>query len=279
MSKNRGEFLQRSRAFTLIELLVVIAIISILASMLLPAMMRSKQKARITQCLSNMRQIGQGIAMYTHDNGDSFPSWCELWLGGRDARADAAKYTVPAASKRFMYPYLKAPELFHCPADRGAMAIIKDQPFIVEKPTAWEVTGCSYYYNCQLNKVRFPPAHETGCLSLNKTSWVPNPSLYIEMYEPPACCLGAKVNEVKMNLFQHWHYCSAPIDWTDTPQVRLPSDPYKFISPIGFVDGHVAVHDFTQNIRANPTWPMEATKDWMWYKPANTNSADVSTGR
>ena len=55
-----------------------------------------------------------------------------------------------------------------------------------------------------------------------------------------------------MNQFQHWHYCSAPIDWTDTPEIALPRDPYKFISPIGFVDGHAAVHDFTQAIRSDP---------------------------
>src|SRR5579859_2402959 len=168
MTINRGEFPGRKPAFTLIELLVVIGIIGILASMLLPSLNRSKQKARITQCLSNLRQIGLGIVMYTHDNQDAFPSWCEFWIGGRDARADAAKYAlVPAAANRVMYPYLKSPELFHCPADRGALAVIQDQPFIVLKPTAWEVTGCSYFYNCQLIKVRFPPARETGSLSLN----------------------------------------------------------------------------------------------------------------
>jgi prepilin-type N-terminal cleavage/methylation domain-containing protein len=266
MSKNRAEFLQRNRAFTLIELLVVVAIIAILASMLLPAMMHSKQKARITQCLSNLRQIGEGVAMYMHDNQDIFPVWPKETLGGRDPRPDVADQ-MPPASRRPLFPYIRAPQLFHCPADRGALVPAHVSPPILLKPTAWEVGGCSYFYNSepppllprlQLEGILLSP------LSPKKYGWVPNPSLFILTYEPPAAALLTKVDGVLMNLFQHWHYCSAPIDWTDTPQVRLPSDPYKFISPIGFVDGHAAVHDFTRAIRSDPQYPMEATKDWIW---------------
>jgi prepilin-type N-terminal cleavage/methylation domain-containing protein len=71
----------RRSAFTLVELLVVIGIIAVLIGLLLPVLSRARAQANRVACLSNIRQLGNGILMYCNDNDGYFPT-CAVWDDG-----------------------------------------------------------------------------------------------------------------------------------------------------------------------------------------------------
>ncbi len=100
------------KGFTLIELLVVIAIIAILAAILFPVFARAREQARKTACLSNMKQLGTALLMYTQDYDEMLPMTnYDRWVGkSSDWGMDLIVWCD------VLMPYVKNYQIFVCPS-------------------------------------------------------------------------------------------------------------------------------------------------------------------
>lgn len=138
-----------SSGFTLVELLVVIAILAILAGLLFPAFAQARRSAQATVCLSNLRQIGQAIALYAADHEDRHPRAASpmsrrLVQGQPNAEFPPLLELIritEADVVPVLDPYTRTRAIWRCPSDAASPA------YTLEQPTWFAEVGSSYDYD------------------------------------------------------------------------------------------------------------------------------------
>jgi prepilin-type N-terminal cleavage/methylation domain-containing protein len=179
--------------FTLIELLVVVAIIALLIAILLPSLGRAREKAKLSVCLSNLRQIGLAAFMYQGENTGYFPG-----AGGSASRATDWVWwqTGRDPNQGMLVPYMGGnfvKKVYICPSDP-----------LTRNPPSYTPYQYSYTANCNI----FVTLGDTKIMPIRYAS-IRSPANKMELVDEDATSIDDA--------------CFAPQDWTTTSKTNIIS--------------------------------------------------------
>lgn len=151
------------KGFTLIELLVVIAIVAILASLLLPALNKARERAQAISCMSNLKQLTLAINAYCNDSQYVMPkgsnSLVDNWFNKLDGYVKGTEITtVKTTTSSMSAPVLFARKtVFRCPADMQPYMTTTNQSAGLSYGLPYSaVDGYQGFASAKISRIKFP---------------------------------------------------------------------------------------------------------------------------
>jgi prepilin-type N-terminal cleavage/methylation domain-containing protein/prepilin-type processing-associated H-X9-DG protein len=220
-------------AFTLIELLVVIAIIAVLASMLLPALSKTKMKAQSIQCLSNLKQLTMAWILYSGDYNEKLVP--NAIAANANAWIQNYVSAYPGVTNKndirngLLWKYNTSLDIYRCGAD--VQAVINNQRTTVKKVRSFSMNG---RLNSDVEWVQ-----GASYPDFRKMTDIKNP--------PPSRCL-VFIDENDYTIDDG--YFAIPVATNPALWQNSPSTRHNRGGDLSFADGHAEL--------------------WKWYEPTTS---------